>query len=122
YGGGVAVAMSAVFLGGAWAAGQGRLAWEPDWAGHGANLFSNFYEEVLARGLLLQVARTAGGKWFAIGWTSLVFGAMHPFGWFALGVALTAWALAWAIVRAGSLWAGYAAHQGLDFFMDSFLH
>jgi membrane protease YdiL (CAAX protease family) len=122
YGGGIALALSAVFLAGLAATGNGRVAWEPDWAGHGANLFSNLYEELLARGLLLQVTCRTGGKWFGILWTALVFGAMHPFGWYALGVALTTWILAWVILRAGSLWAGYILHQGLDFFMDSFLH
>jgi hypothetical protein len=74
------------------------------------------------RGLLLQVTRRIGGNCFGMLWTALVFGSMHPFGWFALGVALTTWILAWAILRAGSLWAGYILHQGLDFFMDSLLH
>src|SRR5262249_61491406 len=113
YGVAVSAALSAFFLGGAAATGNGRIAWEPDWAGHGANLFSNLYEELLARGLLLQVTRRVGGNWFGIVWTALVFGSMHPFGWFGLGVALTSWILAWAILRAGSLWAGYILHQGL---------
>lgn len=122
YGGGVALGLSAFFLGGAWASGNGRVAWEPNWAGHGANLFSNLYEEVLARGLLLQVTRRIGGDRFGMFWTALVFGSMHAFGWFALGVFLTTWILAWVILRAGSLCAGYVAHQGIDFLMDSMLH
>jgi membrane protease YdiL (CAAX protease family) len=122
YGIGISLALSAFVLGGAAASGHGRIAWEPNWAGHGANLFSNLYEELLARGLLLQVTRRIAGNGFAIVWTALVFGSMHSFGWFALGVALTTWLLAWAILRAGSLWAGYIVHQGLDFFMDSSLH
>jgi membrane protease YdiL (CAAX protease family) len=122
YGGAAALAVSAFFLGGMAATGYGRVDWEPNWAGHGANLFSNLYEELLARGLLLQVTRRIGGNWFGIVWTGLVFGSMHPFGWYALGIALTTWIFAWVILRAGSLWAGYILHQGLDFFMDSFLH
>jgi membrane protease YdiL (CAAX protease family) len=121
-GSGAALAMSALFLAGAAATGNGRVAWEPNWAGHGANLFSNLYEELLARGLLLQVTRRIGGNAFAAVWTALVFGSMHSFGWFAFGVAATTWILAWATLWAGSLWAGYILHQGLDFFMDSFLH
>ena len=122
YGGSAAALLSTVFLIGAAATGNGRVAWEPNWAGHGANLFSNLYEELLARGLLLQVCRRSGGNWFAIFWTAVVFGAMHPFGWFAVGVASTAWIIAWVILRSGSLWAGYFMHQGLDVFMDSLLH
>jgi membrane protease YdiL (CAAX protease family) len=122
HGGGAAVAPSAFFLCGAAATGNGRIAWEPNWAGHGANLFSNLCEELLARGLLLRISRREGGKWFAIVWTSIVFGSMHPFGWFALGIATTAWILAWVILRSGSLWAGDIMHQGLDFVMDSLLH
>src|SRR5262249_56141449 len=119
---GVAVGVVGVCGGGGGGMGKGRLGWEPNWAGHGANLFSNLYEELLARGLLLQVTRRAVGDRFAILWTALVFGTMHAFGWFALGVALTTWIFAWAILRTGSLWTGYVLHQGLDFFMDSFLH
>jgi len=122
YGGGAALALFALFLGGMAATGYGRVAWEPNWAGHGANLFSNLYEESLARGLLLQVTRRIGGNLFCIVWTALVFGSMHPFGWYALGIVLTTWILAWVFLRAGSLWAGYILHQGLDFFMDSLLH
>jgi membrane protease YdiL (CAAX protease family) len=122
YGGIASVAMSAFFLCGIAATGQGRIAWEPNWAGHGQNLFSNLYEELLARGLLLQVTRRTFGNWFGIFWTAVVFGTMHQFGWFALGVAATTWIFAWVILRSGSLWSGYICHQGLDFFMDSLLH
>src|SRR5262249_11364930 len=122
YGLSAAALLSTVFLIAAAATGNGRVAWEPNWSGHGANLFSNLYEELLARGLLLQATRRIAGNWFAILWSAVVFGSMHAFGWFALGVALTAWILAWAILRTGSLWSGYILHQGLDFFMDSLLH
>src|SRR5262249_1045181 len=64
YGGGVGIALSALALACAALAGAGRLAWEPNWSGHGVNVFSNLYEENLARGLLLQVARRGGGKGF----------------------------------------------------------
>jgi hypothetical protein len=55
YGGGLAAGLSGIAIAGAWATGAGRVAWEPHWAGHGVNLFSNLYEEVLARSLVLQV-------------------------------------------------------------------
>jgi membrane protease YdiL (CAAX protease family) len=122
YGGGVAVAMSAVVLGGALLAGSGRVAWEPNWAQNGVNVFSNLYEEVLARSLLLQVARRQAGNGFAMFWTGLVFGSMHGISWLALGFALVTWIIAWVVLRAGSLWAGWVFHQAIDVLVDSLLH
>jgi membrane protease YdiL (CAAX protease family) len=121
YGGSVGVAMSAFALGCAALAGA-SLAWAPNWAGHGVNLFSNLYEEVMARGLLLQVARRQGGDWFAMAWTGIVFGSMHGITWMALGFALVTWIIAWVVLRAGSLWAGWVFHQIIDVIVDSFLH
>jgi membrane protease YdiL (CAAX protease family) len=122
YGGGIGVLWCAIFLGGLAISGYGRLAWEPNLARDGANLFSNLYEELLARGLLLAVTRKVGGKWFGMLWTSVVFGSMHSFGWFALGIAMTAWVMAWVILKAGSVWAGWVLHQVTDMIMDSWMH
>jgi membrane protease YdiL (CAAX protease family) len=122
YGGSVAVALSAVLLGIAALTGAGRVAWEPNWAQNGVNVFSNLYEEVLARSLLLQVVRREAGDRFAMLWTGLVFGAVHGVSWLALCFALTTWIIAWVVLRAGSLWAGWVFHQVIDVLVDSSLH
>jgi membrane protease YdiL (CAAX protease family) len=120
-GGGVGVGASVLTLACAALAGPG-VYWAPNWAGHGVNVFSNLYEEVLARGVLLQVARRAGGNWFGMIWTGLVFGSMHGVNWLALGFAVVTWIIAWVVLRAGSLWAGWVFHQTIDVLVDSFLH
>jgi membrane protease YdiL (CAAX protease family) len=120
-GGGVGVVTSALAVASAAAAGA-SVYWAPNWAGHGVNIFSNLYEEVLARGLLLQVTRRAGGNWFGMIWTGLVFGSMHGVSWLGLGFALITWIIAWVVLRAGSLWAGWVFHQTIDMLADSFLH
>jgi membrane protease YdiL (CAAX protease family) len=122
YGGGIGVIWCAIFLAGLAVSSQARLAWEPDLSRDAVNVFSNLYEELLARGLLLAVTRKAGGKWFGMLWSSVVFGSMHAFAWFALGVALTAWVMAWVILKAGSVWAGWVLHQVTDMIMDSWMH
>jgi membrane protease YdiL (CAAX protease family) len=122
YGGGAAVVVSALTLAGAAATGNGRVAWEPNWAQNGVNLFSNLYEEILVRGLLLQVARREGGKLFAIIWTGIVFGTMHQFGIPVAVMAVGGWILAWVVLRAGSLWGGWVMHQGVDVIVDSCMH
>jgi len=121
-GGGTAVVLSVLVLAGAAATGNGRVSWEPDWAQNGANLFSNLYEEILVRGMLLQVVRRAAGQRFAIFWTGLVFGTMHSFGWAVLSMAIGGWILAWVVVRSRSLWGGYVMHQVVDVLVDSCLH
>ena len=93
-----------------------------DLVGHGVNAFSNLYEEILARGLLLQVARRAGGNAFAMVWTGLIFGSMHGLTWMALGFAIITWIIAWVVLRAGSLWAGWGFHQAIDMIVDSLVH
>jgi membrane protease YdiL (CAAX protease family) len=122
YGGAVGVAASVFTLACVALAEPGRLAWGPNWAGHGVNVFSNLYEEILARSLLLQVARRAGGNWFGMIWTGLVFGSMHGLTWMALGFALITWIIAWVVLKAGSLWAGWVFHQTIDMIVDSYLH
>jgi membrane protease YdiL (CAAX protease family) len=120
-GGSVAVAMSVLTLIGAAVAGAG-VYWAPNWAGHGVNVFSNLYEEIMVRSLLLQVTRRAGASWFAMIWTGVVFGSMHGVNWLALGFALSTWIIAWIVLRSGSLWAGWVFHQTIDMLVDSFLH
>jgi len=122
YGGGVGIAMSAFAIACAALAGAGRVSWEPNWSSHGVNMFSNLYEEILARGLLLQIARRGGGNGFAMIWTGIIFGSMHGLTWLALSFALVTWIIAWVVLRAGSLWAGWVFHQVIDVLVDSWLH
>jgi membrane protease YdiL (CAAX protease family) len=122
YGGTVGIAMSAIAIASFALLGAGRVAWEPNWSSHGVNVFSNLYEEILARGLLLQVARRGGGNWFAMIWTGLIFGSMHGLTWIALAFALVTWIIAWVVLRAGSLWSGWVFHQVIDVIVDSWLH
>jgi membrane protease YdiL (CAAX protease family) len=122
YGGLFAVVLSGLMVAAVALSGAARIAWEPNWAGHGVNLASNLYEEILARGLLLQVSRKAFGNVFAAIWTGIFFGAMHGFTWFGLVTALGGWVLALPVLWAGSLWAGWVFHQGIDFILDSLLH
>jgi membrane protease YdiL (CAAX protease family) len=122
YGGLFAVAMSGVGVIGAYATGAARVAWEPNWAGHGVNLASNLYEEIIARGLLLQVSRKAFGTVFAAIWTGVVFGMMHGFGWFGLITALVGWLFVLPVLWSGSLWGGWVSHQLQDVIIDSLLH
>jgi membrane protease YdiL (CAAX protease family) len=122
YGGSVGIATSAFALASAALTGAGRLAWEPNWSSHGVNVFSNLYEEILVRSLLLQVARRECGNWFAMIWTGMIFGSMHGLTWLALSFAIVTWIIAWVVLRAGSLWAGWVFHQVIDVTVDSWLH
>lgn len=118
----VGVGISLVTLGLSWATGQGHLAWQFSWAENGVNLFSNLYEEIIARGLLLQVVRVALGDRTAMIWTAVVFGLMHGLGAKAIFIALISWSMAWAVLRSKSLWGGWISHQVSDLIIDSFLH
>lgn len=122
YGVGVGVGIALVTVGLALAVGAGQLAWAPNWAGHGVNAVSNWYEEVITRGMLLQVARRAWGSRVAVVWTGVVFGLTHGLTAQAAFIALTAWAIGWAVLQARTLWAGWVAHQVADLMIDSVLH
>ena len=122
YGGSVGIAMSVFAIACMALAGTGRLAWEPNWSSHGVNVFSNLYEEVLVRSLLLQIAKREGGNRFAMIWTGLIFGSMHGLTWMALSFAVVTWIIAWVVLRAGSLWAGWVFHQVIDIIVDSWSH
>jgi membrane protease YdiL (CAAX protease family) len=122
YGGSVGIAMSAFAIACMALAGAGRLAWDPNWSSHGVNVFSNLYEEVLVRSLLLQVARREIGNRCAMIWTGIIFGSMHGLTWMALSFAAVTWIIAWVVLRAGSLWAGWVFHQVIDVIVDSWSH
>lgn len=49
----VAIANAALVLGLVAVVGGALVAWEPNWAEDGVNVFSNLHEEVISRGLLL---------------------------------------------------------------------
>jgi hypothetical protein len=55
-------------------------------------------------------------------WTGLVFGSMHGVNWLALGLATVTWVIAWVVLRAGSLWAGWVFPQIIDVLVDSMMH
>ena len=100
--------------------GLGRWGPNVDVARMGVNAFSNLWEELLARGLLLVVVREAFGDRTAMIWTSVFFGVLlHGLSPFALFIAATSWILAWAVIRARSLWAGWVGHQVADVIADS---
>lgn len=98
YGMGVGVGIALVTVGLALAVSAGRFAGAPNWAGHGVNAVSNWYEEVMTRGMLLQVARRAWGSRVAVVWTGLVFGLTHGLTAQAVFITLTAWTMGWAVL------------------------
>lgn len=121
YGAIAGLGISLLTLGLAWATGQG-LSWAFSWPSVGVNLFSNLYEEIIARGLLLQVVRQALGEKTAMIWTGVLFGLMHGFGPKGFFLALLTWSMGWAVLRSKSIWGGWIAHQLSDLIIDSFLH
>ena len=88
------------------------------WAG--ASLLIGFAEEFTFRGYLLQTLARGGGFWLALGFTSLLFGAMHytdsgeglPG---VLNAALGGAVFALGIWRTGSLWWSIGFHGGWDY-------
>jgi len=122
YGALAGAGLALVTLGLATTFGAGPLRWAPPWAGLGVNLLSNLYEEILVRGVLLQVVRRQWNDRTAMVWTGLVFGLMHGWDAKAIFIMLTSWVIAWAVIRARSLWAGWIAHQVADLLVDSLLH
>ncbi|WP_440997057.1 CPBP family intramembrane glutamic endopeptidase [Arhodomonas sp. SL1] len=79
----------------------------------GLSLFIGFYEELLARGFLLQRARALlGGWWGPVALSSLLFGLGHAYqGAFGvLQTTLVGAVLAAAVLRYGTLWPAIIAH------------
>lgn len=88
-----------------------------------ANIFSNFYEELIFRGFILVALTTALGFWPAAILSSLAFGATHaqyPLELQAL-IAVLALLWAWAGKQGGGLLAPYTAHMTLDWLIDPIL-
>lgn len=115
----------ALLVGFFFATGQGGAFHEPrvnPWI-MGANVFSNFYEELVFRGFILVVLTAALGFWPAAILSSIAFGATHtqyPLELQAL-IAVVAILWAWAANKGGGLLAPYAAHMTLDWLIDPIL-
>lgn len=122
YGFAAALALTVVTVGLALAVGEGKVFWQFDLASFGVNMASNLWEEVRFRSLLLVTVREAFGDKVAYVWTGLLFGLSHGLGPKGFFLAVTTWVMAWAVVRARSLWGGWVAHQAGDLLIDSLLH
>jgi len=88
-----------------------------------ANVFSNFYEELIFRGFILVALTAALGFWPAAIISSLAFGATHTQYPLILQGLIAAIAMIWAWVakHSGGLLAPYTAHMTLDWLIDPFL-
>lgn len=88
-----------------------------------ANVFSNFYEELIFRGFILVALTAALGFWPAAILSSLAFGATHTQYPLVLQGLIAALALlwAWAAKHGGGLLAPYTAHMTLDWLIDPIL-
>jgi len=88
---------------------------------YGINGVTNLYEELICRGLLLACCVKYWTKLWAVVWTSVVFGLAHGVTEKSIGIALGAGLMAWAVLKAKSLWAGWTSHQLTDTVVDTFL-
>jgi membrane protease YdiL (CAAX protease family) len=118
----VAIALSLIILSGAAFYAGVPLQWSFDLRRAAVNCFSNLYEEILCRGLLLQLIARYWGRIPAMAWTSVLFGLMHGINEKALFLALTTWIFAWAVLRTESLWSAWIIHQGSDSLVDPFVN
>ena len=88
---------------------------------YGVNCVTNLYEEVIFRGLLLACCVRYWSRIAAVVWTSAVFGLAHGLNEKSILIALGAGLMAWAVLKAKSLWAGWTTHQLADMIVDTFL-
>ncbi|MEZ5995913.1 MAG: type II CAAX endopeptidase family protein [Hyphomonadaceae bacterium] len=89
----------------------------------GANLFSNFFEELIFRGFILAALAAAFGFWPAALLSSIAFASVHsqfPLELQAV-VALAGFFMALSLRWAHSLMAPYLAHMTLDWLADPLL-
>jgi membrane protease YdiL (CAAX protease family) len=87
-----------------------------------ANLFSNFYEELVFRGFVLAALAAVFGFWPAAVLSSLAFGFVHtqyPLS-LQLLIAASGFLWCWLAHRTDSLITPLIAHMGLDWIMDPF--
>ncbi|AKD53697.1 CPBP family intramembrane glutamic endopeptidase [Spirosoma radiotolerans] len=88
---------------------------------YGINCVTNLYEEIICRGLLLACCVRYWTRMWAVVWTSVVFGLAHGLTEKSIAIALGAGLMAWAVLKAKSLWAGWTSHQLTDMIVDTFL-
>ena len=88
---------------------------------YGLNCVTNLYEEIICRGLLLACCVKYWNRLSAVVWTSVVFGLAHGLAEKSIMIALAAGLMAWAVLKAKSLWAGWTSHQLTDMIVDTFL-
>jgi membrane protease YdiL (CAAX protease family) len=118
-GGAVSIAVSLLFLP---IAHLGELRWIGfDGWSIADNLFSNFYEEFIFRGLLLVGLTAVVGFWPAAVLSSIAFGAVHtqyPLPLRAY-IAVVGVFWCWLARHARSLWAPWGAHMLTDLIVDA---
>ena len=102
------------------ATGQ-KLSPKVDLYRYGINCVTNLYEEIICRGLLLAYCVKYWTRLWAVVWTSVVFCLAHGLTEKSVGIALGAGLMAWAVLKAKSLWAGWTSHQLTDMIVDTFL-
>ena len=101
-----------------------RVHFHPDGWSIAGNVFSNYYEEVTYRGLLMQGAWCAtGSRIGGVVLSSAVFGWSHMHGSHALfkgiGAAIAGCVFGALAIRTRSLGGAWAAHQVSDMILDS---
>ena len=98
-----------------------KFSFKVDLYRYGINCVTNLYEEVICRGLLMACCVKYWNKLFAVVWTSVVFGLAHGLAEKSIMIGLGAGLIAWAVLKAKSLWAGWTSHQLVDMLVDTFL-
>jgi membrane protease YdiL (CAAX protease family) len=118
-GGAASVLASMAFL---TALGFGKLTWVglDGWKIAG-NVFSNFYEEFIYRGLLLAGLTVLVGFWPAAILSGLAFGFSHDQYPLALQLMIAGVSVSWCwlVRRTRSLWAAWGAHMVVDVVLDA---
>ena len=98
-----------------------KFSYKVDVYRYGINCVTNLYEEIICRGLLLASCVKYWNRASAVVWTSVVFGLAHGLTEKSIAIALGAGLMAWAVLKAKSLWAGWTSHQLTDMIVDTFL-
>jgi membrane protease YdiL (CAAX protease family) len=85
-----------------------------------ANLYSNFFEELIFRGFLLAALTVVAGFWPAAIVSSLLFGLVHTQYPVPLRLIVASFGVLWCWVarRSGGLFAPWLAHMLLDWTVD----